>query len=865
MLRKTLLFLCFWLNFGLLSSVWSAPAGVRFYHSAVDEGQQGEALELSANIPKKGNLNAIQVRIRLKEKGAFQTWWMRNISGDYYEAKIPGKLLNPPLAEYYIIGLTSNGKSVALFASADKPQRVKILPSKKRGLLKEALDLFSAEIKIFSAARRVQNISDSPSAITVLSQKDILNVGSVSLPEILRQVPGMDVMFITRSDANLSIRGFNREGANKLLALVDGRSAYVDLFGITFWESLPLSILEIDRIEVIRGPGSALYGANAFTGVVNIYTIKPWKMKGMRYWVQAGPGSTYATFVGGGKSGLGSFRMSATYNRQSSFEDIDKEAFESIKGHGTFAYRWSKLRYVQVTGGFSRDRSERIQSLIGDFRIKATQGFAKFNVQLDGFRAQLWWNVLAADLSYSFPLPKKIEFPINETTKIPINLESLGVTSLGPDLIQLQSHTVDLEVQQAFNFWKKRNRLVLGGNFRLNYASSDQFSAKENTQLLGALFVQNELRPVKWFTLTLGGRFDFQASQMENIPTHYRFSPHGTILLKPHPAHTFRFTGAMAFRYPAFFESGLQLELVPGGTVNGKTLPPLMFNAEPELQPETIISAEFGYSARIQKRLIIGIDVYYQQVRDLILLQGDVGAIFSYFLMKNGLAPIPKDMKQLFSFTNDISAWTIGGEVSLKFLFTRWLEGFINYAYQSISFLEIKNTDLDKICLPRQKCPPLIDENTPAHKVNFGVNVKARYVRFNLMGHYIHGTRRVNFLTRIPNAVIELEGNQRRLRDLSKAEAYFEIPAQFLLNANIAVPLWNDRISLGITLFNIVGMFTGGLSPIQGDGFVRDKNGKITGVQEGYLLQYPRLQLFGKVTGGELIGSRIHVFIRGKL
>jgi len=139
----------------------------------------------------------------------------------------------------------------------------------------ELMDLSLEElmdIQVYSVGKKEQRLADAAAAITVISQEDIRRSGFTSVPEVLRLVPGVQV---ARLDANkwaITVRGFNNRLANKLLVLVDGRSVYTPLFAGVFWREQNLPLEDIERIEVIRGPGATLWGANAVNGVINIIT-----------------------------------------------------------------------------------------------------------------------------------------------------------------------------------------------------------------------------------------------------------------------------------------------------------------------------------------------------------------------------------------------------------------------------------------------------------------------------------------------------------------------------------------------------------------------------------------------------------------
>src|SRR5260221_1850927 len=127
-------------------------------------------------------------------------------------------------------------------------------------------------IKVTSVSKKETSLEDSPAAVSVVTQDDIRRFGITTLPEALRLVPGMDVAQVNTHEWAVSVRGYNGEFANKLLVLVDGRSVYTTGFGGVIWSMQDVVMEDLDRIEVIRGPGGSLWGANGVNGVINIIT-----------------------------------------------------------------------------------------------------------------------------------------------------------------------------------------------------------------------------------------------------------------------------------------------------------------------------------------------------------------------------------------------------------------------------------------------------------------------------------------------------------------------------------------------------------------------------------------------------------------
>ncbi|MDY6984413.1 MAG: TonB-dependent receptor plug domain-containing protein, partial [Pseudomonadota bacterium] len=129
-----------------------------------------------------------------------------------------------------------------------------------------------ANLEITSVSRRAQSVSAAPASIYVITSDDIRRSGATSLPEVLRLAPNLQVARIDSAQYAISARGFNNAVGNKLLVLLDGRTLYTPLFSGVFWEMEDTLLQDIERIEVISGPGATLWGANAVNGVINIIT-----------------------------------------------------------------------------------------------------------------------------------------------------------------------------------------------------------------------------------------------------------------------------------------------------------------------------------------------------------------------------------------------------------------------------------------------------------------------------------------------------------------------------------------------------------------------------------------------------------------
>src|SRR5213594_3807454 len=156
-------------------------------------------------------------------------------------------------------------------------------------------------VEVMSVSRRAERLSQAPSAIQVITQEDIRRSGASSLPEALRLASNLQVAQVDSRQWAISARGFTSTTANKLLVLIDGRTIYTPLFSGVFWDVQEVPLEDIDRIEVISGPGATLWGANAVNGVINVITKDAKDTRGL-------------TLVGGGgteQHGFGTVRYGA--------------------------------------------------------------------------------------------------------------------------------------------------------------------------------------------------------------------------------------------------------------------------------------------------------------------------------------------------------------------------------------------------------------------------------------------------------------------------------------------------------------------------------------------------------------------------
>jgi iron complex outermembrane receptor protein len=481
--------------------------------------------------------------------------------------------------------------------------------------LADEFALLADEAVVELAARHRQDIGMSPSAITVITREDIATSGALSVPDLLRLVPGMDVVIASPYFTAINSRTQWTYENNTYLVLIDGREANVDLLGQAPWETQPIDLEDIERIEVIRGPGSALYGANAFAGVVSITTrAVPDKTSA---WTRV-LGGEVGVFSAGARVGarLGDFGFSLNAgadwaNSHSLPQELSKKVWK-VRGLGEYRFTPQQrlLLEVAVTSGYGEVPSG-AGPVLGSFGIQ----LVRLAYQSPDLRAQLMWSATPFEASIAVPL----QFLETEVAKF--TLSSVGL------------HNLDLDVQYTLPRFYEPLMIITGVNARLAFLSSPEFLDADTYLETGepgidyqevriGAFLQAEWSPANWVTVTAGGRYDY------NTETGSFVSPRLASVFQPFDGQFLRVSGARAFRRPAFLERRLHVSLdFPEDSFLSPTtqdkIQELMTRVlgNSRLGNEELWSVEAGYLGRfLDGQLTASFDVYYSQLRNMIEL-----------------------------------------------------------------------------------------------------------------------------------------------------------------------------------------------------------------------------------------------------
>lgn len=443
-------------------------------------------------------------------------------------------------------------------------------------------------IQVTSASKKNQRLADTASAVYVISQDDIRRSGASSIPEILRMAPGIEVARIGSNKWAVTSRGFNGRFANKLLVLVDGRSVYTALFSGVWWEELDTMIEDIDRIEVIRGPGAALWGSNAVNGVINIITKNARDTQGRLLAVNVGDKDrAIVSFRQGGKTEDGTYYRAygkVADHRPALFANGD-DALDGWRQHQA-GFRIDK-RQGDDRVTFQGDT---FSSRGGDSPVP----FPYFHLQQQNTGANLvgrWERSLADNSNFVFQA-------YYDFTRYSYY-----------DLLDSRD-TLDLDFQHQVAIGSGQD-LVWGMSYRL---SRDEFVAiphlKVNPPVLHSglfsVFIQDDvtLSPDRW-RLTLGTKVE------NNGYTGMEIQPNVRILWTPDSTTTWWGAVSRAVRIPSRMEHDSDNTRTDSKTHFTETLGSVGFG------PETLLAWELGLRKQLSPRLSLDVAAFYNHYSGL--------------------------------------------------------------------------------------------------------------------------------------------------------------------------------------------------------------------------------------------------------
>ena len=468
----------------------------------------------------------------------------------------------------------------------------------KADLTSESLeDLMSIEVT--SVSKREQKLSQTASAVFVITTEDIQRSNATNIPDLLRMVPGMDVAQINANTWAISIRGLNGRFADEVLVLLDGRSVYTPTTGGVFWDVLDVPLEDIDRIEVIRGPGASIWGSNAANGVVNIITKKASETPGGL--VNAGGGTI--------DQGFGTVQYGANAGKATTFrvfgKYLNEDHFRGLNGtDGGDGWDLSRLGFrsdttlspedtLTLEGDLYRGREGNpgvgISSVTSPV-IPVVENYANLG---GGFLQAVW------SRTYSPHSGLSVQASYDEYER--------------NDLLGETRETSRVAFQHHFN-WGDRQNVIWGAEY--SYSQSRTVGSPvvaldppNLNESLFSSFVQDEIVVVPGHAfLTLGVKIERDHyTGFDTMPT-IRFA------WSPSARQAFWMAVSDADRTPAEIDAAIRTSL--GGFTGPNGPVALQLTGNPNLDSEEVVTYETGYRRSILEQLSIDVAAYYNDYHD---------------------------------------------------------------------------------------------------------------------------------------------------------------------------------------------------------------------------------------------------------
>ena len=556
---------------------------------------------------------------------------------------------------------------------------------------------------VYTASRTAQSPLDSPSTIAVLTADDIRMSGATNVPDLLRRVAGVDVMQLSAAQPDLAVRGFNRELSNKVLVLIDGRSIYQDMLATPFWGTLPISMRDIERVEVIRGPASAVYGANAVTGVVNIITRTPGAGDSEAY-VEAGrPGYLQAGAAVTGQSGANTYRFSAGGQRTgrwaraaspgqqtavSSAVDDQNVSLDVVRAYGRIDRRLNNTALLGLSGGYAEGFQEFYAiGALGDFALPFRSSFGRVDASFGKVHLWSFYNGFKGQAS---PW-----------------LQPVGGRDLSTDV---QTHTWDAEAETAADFetGEIAHKLSAGAGYRYKWVAWGYLEGGGDepiTEHHARVFLSDQ---ATYGPVSLAGSLRLDRHPL--VPLNKTLSPRVALITRVAPKTALRLGTGTAFRAPSQMESYLDLNQ-PVGT-DGVFV---STRGDRNLLPERIFTVEGGLHDESLPWMQADVAAYWNRVTDLIYLQDIEAALVPFDPVEAGFSAGQTSFGNL-----DPVYSAVGLELDTRFFPTDGLDLYANATLQRVT--------------EAQDNVEQVDLETSALKVNLGASYRTPW-RLDLSSH----------------------------------------------------------------------------------------------------------------------------------
>jgi iron complex outermembrane receptor protein len=509
-------------------------------------------------------------------------------------------------------------------------------------------------VKVTSVSKKPQTVSASAAAVHVITSKDIRRSSATSIPELLRNVPGLNVARIDSSKWAISARGFNGRFSNKLLVLMDGRTLYNPHFSGVFWDVQDTFIDDIERIEVIRGPGGTVWGANAVNGVINIITKSAKKTNG----------ALVTGIFGSEEHGNFAGRFGQAINDHSDIRVFVKHTKRDSSplptgpdGSDDWDIQRGGVRYDNKlrSGGDLMVQSEVYTGNAGQlvaFPSLTTPFTTTFSDD--------------AEVNGQFVLGRWSS-PVNDNSQISIQTY-LDRTVRREAHANLEVLTFDIEAQKRQRFAKIHD-VIAGFGYRFNRddieaSANVSITPSSDTYHVFSAFVQDEISMTDDIKLTVGSKFE------HNSFTGFEFQPSVRALWQVTPKNSLWTAASRAVRSPSRGEAGstTNLAVIPGA-------PPIQTRSfgTSSYTSEDLIALEAGYKTQAAPRVNLDIAAFYNIYDNLRTTEPGTPFVEA--------TPAPFHLVLPLTLANNMSGDAYGVEIGADWRAKRWLRLRAAYTY----------------------------------------------------------------------------------------------------------------------------------------------------------------------------------------
>ncbi len=449
-------------------------------------------------------------------------------------------------------------------------------------------------IEVSSVSKKEQRLLKVAAAVYVITQEDIRRSGATNIPDLLRFVPGAEVARIDAKSWAVSIRGFSSLYGNKVLVLIDGRGVYTHTFSGVFWDQQDVPLEDIERIEVIRGPGGTIWGANAVNGVINIITKSAKATRGGL--VSIGTGSEQkagaAIQYGGSIGRSGDYRVFGKYfDVASSSLPNNMEAGDVRRGsHGGFRSDWglSPRDTLTVEGDFLHAEEGETLTTVFSSALPRQETFNnRFDVNVGDLLTR-WKHTLRNGSDVSLQVSHDVYHKANSGFPETVNTGN----------VDFQHH---LEAGS-------RNDVVWGLDYQVaHFYDGTGYSVTilphHQTENLFSVFFQDEVKLTNALSLTLGSKIE------HNVYTGFEYEPGAQLVWTPSVSQAIWASASQAIRQPSRVDYGILKDLsafpLPAGGFGLVTL-----SGNPHTNSERLHDYEVGYRAQVNKRIALDLTTF---------------------------------------------------------------------------------------------------------------------------------------------------------------------------------------------------------------------------------------------------------------